>query len=97
MTNNGHGGKRENSGRKPNSRNSLTKQLLRDVISIEDQKAIVEKGLDKAKSGDNDMIKFFLEHIHGKVPQQLDVNQQGRFDVIFYKPEKKPLDPQLTD
>jgi len=89
-----NGGKREGAGRKAGSRNSLTQKLLREVISVDDQAAIVRKGLEKAKSGDNDLIKFFLEHIHGKVPQQLDVNSTSQLEVIFFTPEKMPLDPR---
>ena len=70
----GKGGPRPNSGRKPGSRNSLTKQLLRDVVDEKDQKAILKKGLELARGGDKDLIKFYLEHFHGKVPQDLNVS-----------------------
>ena len=67
------GGKRYNAGRKPGSKNLMQKQLLRDVVSEADQKAILKKGLDLARSGDKDLIKFYLEHFHGKVPQDLNI------------------------
>lgn len=79
---NGHGGKRDNSGRRKGSRNSLTQQLLREVVSEKDQLEILKSAIKKAKGGDKDLQKFFLEHFHGKVPQQLDVNNTLRFDKV---------------
>lgn len=80
------GGKREGAGRKPGSRNSLTKQLLRDAVSETDQKAILKKGLELAKNGDKDLIKFYLEHFHGKVPQ--DLNVAHSFETLLEELEK---------
>lgn len=70
----GKGGKTEGAGRKPGSRNALTKQLLRDAVTESDQKAILKKGIELAKNGDKDLIKFYLEHFHGKVPTDLNVS-----------------------
>jgi len=69
-----NGGKRKGAGRKKGSVNALTKKLLKEVVSKKDQTAVLKKGLSMAKSGDKDLIKFFLEHFHGKVPQEIDVN-----------------------
>lgn len=79
-----NGGKREGAGRKKGSRGSLTKQLLRDVVTTKEQKEILKAGLDKAKAGDKDLVKFFLEQFYGKAPQQLD-HKIDELDEILIK------------
>lgn len=82
-----HGGKRQNSGRKPNSRNRLTQRLLREVVDEKDQKDILRSALKKAKEGDKDLVKFFLEHFHGKVPQDLNITHS--FDDLISELESE--------
>ena len=80
-----NGGKRAGAGRKPGGRNALTKQLLRDVVIPADQKKILKAGLDKAKKGDKDLIKFFLEQFYGKAPQQLDHKIDGLDEILAFR------------
>jgi len=80
-----HGGKRAGSGAKKGSRYSLTKQLLRDVVTPADQKEILKAGLEKARKGDKDLIKFFLEQFYGKAPQQLDHKIDGLDEILAFR------------
>ncbi len=82
------GGKREGAGRKLGSRNSLTKQLLKDVISEKDKEAILKKAILKAKDGDKDLIKFFLEQFYGKAPQQLYHKIDGLDEILTKRRSK---------
>ncbi len=86
------GGKREGAGRKLGSRNSLTKQLLKDVISEKDKEAILKKAILKAKDGDKDLIKFFLEQFYGKAPQQLDHKVDGIDEIMTSRRNGKKND-----
>ena len=61
-------------GRPKGSRNALNQNLLRDTISDKDKKMILAKSIEKAKEGDKDLLKFFLEQIHGKAPQ-ININE----------------------
>ena len=83
------GGKREGSGAKKGSRHSLTKQLLRDVVTPKKQKEILIKALDKAKKGDKDLLKFFLEQFYGKAPQQLDHKIDGLDEILIKRRNRK--------
>ena len=83
------GGKREGAGRKLGSRNSLTKQLLKNVISEKDKEAILNKAILKAKDGDKDLIKFFLEQFYGKAPQQLDHKIDGLDEILVKRRSNK--------
>ena len=82
------GGKREGAGRKLGSRNSLTKQLLKDVVTKKDKSEILKKALSKAKEGDKDLIKFFLEQFYGKAPQQLDHKIDGLDEILTRRRSK---------
>uniref|UniRef100_A0A6H1ZX78 DUF5681 domain-containing protein n=1 Tax=viral metagenome TaxID=1070528 RepID=A0A6H1ZX78_9ZZZZ len=61
-------------GRPMGSRNALNQNLLRNTISEKDKKIILKKSIEKAKEGDKDLLKFFLEQIHGKAPQ-ININE----------------------
>lgn len=76
------GGKREGAGRPLGSKRSLTKELLRDVVTEKDKLAILKKAVIKAKTGDKDLLKFFLEQFYGKVPQQLDHKFEGVDEIM---------------
>ncbi len=83
------GGKRAGAGRKLGSRNALTKQFLKDVISEKDKEAILKKAVLKAKGGDKDLIKFFLEQFYGKAPQQLEHKIDGLDEILIKRRSSK--------
>ena len=80
-----NGGKRPGAGRKRGGRNALTKQLLKNVISEKDKAEILKKAVNKAKEGDKDLLKFFLEQFYGKAPQQLDHKIAGIDEILTFR------------
>ena len=69
-----NGGKREGAGR---PKGSTTKPQFRDFVSEKEVKELVEQAKGLAKAGKVDLLKFVLEHIFGKAPQNLDVTSNG--------------------
>ena len=61
-----------NGGRKVGSRNRAT--LLADVLSEGEQEELIRKGIELAKAGDPQMLKFFLDRILPKErPVKIDL------------------------
>ena len=86
------GSKRPGAGRPPGSKRSLTKELLRDVVSDKDKIEILKKAVRKAKDGDKDLLKFFLEQFYGKAPQQLDNKIDGVDEIMTFRRSGKKDD-----
>ena len=74
------GGSRDGAGRPIGSSTQIKRALIRDVVSEAEQRAILKKAYEKAKKGDNDLLKFFLEHLFGKPPRQIEVSANLRLD-----------------
>lgn len=69
------GGKYKGAGR---PKGSTTKPQLRDFIDKEEVQKIINEAKKKAKQGDTNMLKFILEQIFGKAPQNLDLTTDGK-------------------
>lgn len=66
----------KNSGARPGAgrpKGSYTRPQLRDALTHEQIDALVRKAHDMAEQGDTTMLKFILEQVYGKAPQQLEV------------------------
>lgn len=69
---NGHGGKREGSGRKPKADEEKVRNLA--IAAIEEKHETLQKGFVKLlESGEASLIKFVWEHAVGKPREKMDL------------------------
>lgn len=64
---------RENGKKGGRPKGSITRPQLRDALTQEQIDALVVKAHGMASLGDTTMLKFILEQVYGKAPQQLEV------------------------
>ena len=77
------GGKREGAGRKKGSKTLLK---LRDHITKEDIKELIDKAREKAKEGDTKLLVFMLEQLFGKAPQSIEFpGDKGEIKISWKK------------
>ena len=66
---------------------STTRPQLRDFISKEDVKKIINEAKKKAKEGDTTMLRFILEQIFGRAIQPIGTEDGKplivKFDIAF--------------
>jgi hypothetical protein len=75
---NGHGGKREGSGRKPKADEEKVRNLA--VSAIEKTHGSLEEGFTNLlKSGEASLIKFVWEHAVGKPREKMDVDLDNQY------------------
>lgn len=72
------GGRQPGAGR---PKGSTTKPRFSDYITEKDVNALVKKALELASQGNDNMIKFCLEHHFGKAMQPMEGNFNA--NVIF--------------
>ena len=62
---------------------------MKDAISEKDKAEILKKAVSKAKEGDKDLLKFFLEQFYGKALQQLDHKVDGLDEILIKRRSNK--------
>lgn len=77
-----YGGKRIKAGRKKGkSKTTELKEKIRDYLSAEEVKDLIETAKTKAKS-DSKILIFLLEQIYGKAPQAINLGGDAKIWVI---------------
>ncbi len=68
------GGKREGAGR---PKGSTKKPQFGDFVTEEEVQSLVQEAKEQARAGKTDMLRFVLEQIFGRAPQNIDLTSQG--------------------
>lgn len=74
---NGHGGTRNNSGRKSRAEEMGLPTLVEQVIGEDGKKTLLEKIFSKAKEGSFLHQQLLMNYIFGKPTDKLDVTSKG--------------------
>lgn len=86
---NGHGGKREGSGRKPKADEEKVRNLA--IAAIEEKHGTLQAGFVKLlESGEASLIKFVWEHAVGKPREKMDLDLDNPFGgpaIIIQAPD----------
>jgi len=87
--NGGHSTKAKGADKRKNE----YRDALRDAVSMDDFKAVIEKLVEKAKDGDIRATQELLNRILGKPDQSIDVTSEGAGivvpELIWAKPKEK--------
>jgi len=81
------------------------KFTIKDFLTPDDVAGLIKVAHKKAQEGNNDMIKFVLEHALGKAPQSIDHTTQGdKITPIFngqsiskHESDTKDIQPEEED
>lgn len=71
----------------PNGRPGKNRPHIRDFFSKEEITKLVEDAKTRAAKGDKDLMKFLLEQIFGKAPQNIELPEgsSGQITVTWDK------------
>ena len=79
---NQRGGRREGAGRKPGSSN---RPRLSSQLSLKEKELLVTTALARALQGNDLLLKFMLEQIYGKAPQNVEADVRGELLLTISK------------
>lgn len=74
---NGHGGRREGSGRASRAEVMGLPLLIEDVIGEDGKKALIQKIFQQAKDGSFNHQQLIMGYIFGKPSDHVDITSQG--------------------
>ena len=58
-----------------------TKRAFRDYITDKRKEDLVLLAIERAESGDNKLLQFVLEQLHGKAPQSIQIEDVTKIQI----------------
>jgi len=92
---NGHGGVRQNAGRKSKAEEMGLPALIEEVVGEEGKRTIIKKLYDKAKEGSYLHTQLIMAYMYGKPQDYIDLTSKGEKieppkEIIFRNYADKP-------